>query len=154
MCGCEPQNVCQSHVVSLSTEHKVLKDPVVFCPVTFILNANLHSQTQQVHWNHELCKLQLASAEQHLQVALIARSLLDPLVHRYCRVVDLTSRPDVQGILVYTGMSIYQYIPVYTRPQNHYTSILPPIALSNSESPIDCKRSSPLCRLDPGNSDI
>ena len=33
----------------------------------------------------------------------------------------------VQGILVYTGMSIYQYIPVYTRPQNHYTSILPPI---------------------------
>jgi len=71
--------------------------------------------------------MSFASAEQHLHVALIARSLLDPLVHGYCRVVDLTSRPDVQDILVYTGMSIYQYIPVYTRPQNHYTSILPPI---------------------------
>ena len=74
------------------------------------------------------------SAYKHLHFALIARSLLDPLVHRYSRVVDLTSRPDVQGILVYTGMSIYQYIPVYTRPQNHYTSILPPILWTSGQN--------------------
>src|SRR6056300_490786 len=104
--------------------------------------------------------MSFASAEQHLQVALIARSLLvlDPLVHRYCRVVDLTSRPDVQGILVYTGMSIYQYIPVYTRPQNHYTSILPPIGSAGLhrlschvkvDSKVDSKVTKPiwLCHL-------
>ena len=37
-------------------------------------------------------------------------------------------------MLVHTGMSIYWYIPAYTRPSNHDTgTILPPIDPSHSK---------------------